>query len=63
MYSTPFDTLKSLLENYCFNDLDPFMLPTTFILSSASLAEDQFLESSLKKLKLICESRIARILL
>lgn len=63
VYSTPSETLKYLLDNYCFNDLDPFMIPVNLILSSPSLADEQFLESNLKKLKLITESRIARILL
>lgn len=63
VYSTPAETLKYLLDNYCFNDLDPFNLPSNLILSSPSLADEQCLESNLKKLKLITETRIARIVL
>lgn len=39
VYSTPSETLKYLLDNYCFNDLDPFMVPVNLILSSASLGD------------------------
>lgn len=63
IYSTPSESLKYLLDNYCFNDLDPFMMPVTLILSSQSLADDQCLEANLKKLKMITETRIAKILL
>ena len=63
IYSTPSETLKYLLDNYCFSDLDPFMTPVNLILSSPSLSEEQSLENGLKKLKLITETRIARILL
>ena len=37
VYSTPAESLKYLLDTYCYNDLDPFMIPTTLLLSSASL--------------------------
>ena len=39
------------------------MIPTTLLLSSPSLFDEQCLESNLKKIKLISETRIARILL
>jgi len=53
IYSTPAETLKYLLDNYCFSDLDPFVTPVNLILSSPSLGEEQSLETALKKLKLI----------
>jgi hypothetical protein len=43
--------------------LEPFFLPTSLILSSASLSDPQASDSCLKKLKQITETRIARILL
>jgi hypothetical protein len=63
VYSTPAETVKYLLENYCFNDVDPFMIPVSLMLSSSSLSEEQSLEANLKKLRLVTETRIARILL
>ena len=39
VYSTPSETLKYLLDTYCFNDLEPFMVPVTLILSSNSLQD------------------------
>ena len=63
VYSTPAESLRYLLDNYCFNDLNPFMVPATLLLSSPSLSDEQCLESNLKKIKLITETRIARIFL
>lgn len=39
IYSTPAESIKYLLDNYCFNDLDPFMLPVGLLLGSQALAE------------------------
>jgi hypothetical protein len=63
IYSTPAESIRYLLDNYCFNDLDPFTTPVSLLLSSNSLAEEPLLESCLKKLRLVTDSRIAKILL
>lgn len=63
VYSTPAETIRYLLDNYCFNDLDPFIVPVGLLLNSTSLAEEAMLETSLKKLRLVTETRIAKILL
>jgi hypothetical protein len=63
VYSTPAESIRYLLDNYCFNDLDPFMVPVGLLLNSGALAEEAMLEASIKKLKLVTESRISKILL
>ena len=63
VYSTPSETVRYLLDNYCFNDLDPFMTPVQLILNSSALPDEQSIDVNLKKLKLITESRITRIML
>jgi len=39
------------------------MIPANLILNSNSLSEDLYLDTNIKKLKLLCETRIAKILL
>jgi hypothetical protein len=39
------------------------MVPVGLLLNSAALAEEAMIESSIKKLKLVTETRIAKILL
>ena len=63
IYSTPAESIRYLLDTYCFNDLDPFMVPVSLLLNSPSLFDEQLTETSIKKLKLVSESRIAKILL
>lgn len=53
IYSTPAESIKYLLDNYCFNDLDPFMTPVALLLSSPSLLDEQLVENNIKKIKLI----------
>jgi hypothetical protein len=53
IYSTPAESIKYLLDNYCFNDLDPFITPVNLLLNSPSLADEQLIEVNTKKLKLI----------
>jgi hypothetical protein len=53
IYSTPAESIKYLLDNYCFNDLDPFITPVNLLLNSTSLADEQLIEVNIKKLKLI----------
>ena len=38
-YSTPVETIKYLLDTYCFNDLEPFLVPVNFLLTSPKLKE------------------------
>lgn len=53
IYSTPAESIKYLLDSYCFNDLDPFITPVNLLLNSTSLADQQLIEVNIKKLKLI----------
>jgi len=63
VYSTPTETIKYLLDNYCFNDVEPFITPVQLILNSSAISDQQSIDVNIKKLKLITESRIAKILL
>ena len=38
IYSTPAETIKYLLDTYCFNDLAPFVSPVNLLLNSSALA-------------------------
>lgn len=62
-YSTPVETLKYLLDTYCFNDLEPFLVPVNFILTSPKLKEPESESVNIKNLKLITDTRICHILL
>lgn len=62
-YSTPAESVKYLLDTYCFSDLEPFLIPVNFILTSPRLEDKEFLEVSLKNVKLITDTRICHILL
>ena len=63
IYSTPAESIRYLLDNYCFNDLEPFITPASLLLSSSALADEQQLDTNLKKLKMITETRVAKALL
>jgi hypothetical protein len=42
-YPTPAETLKSLLDNYLFNDFAPFAIPASLILTSPKLEQKDYL--------------------
>lgn len=62
-YSTPSESIKYLLDTYCFSDLEPFIVPVNFLLSSPRLEDNDSLEINLKNVKLVTESRISHVLL
>jgi hypothetical protein len=59
---SPSETIKHLLENYYYSDFDPFELPVAMLLSSSKLSDPTILDSNIKSLKLITDTRISPIL-
>lgn len=42
-YMSPTETIKNLLDSYCYSDFEPFELPVTILLSSSKLSDPALL--------------------
>jgi hypothetical protein len=57
-YSSPPETIKFLLDTYFYSDFTPFDIPVSILLSSNKLADPQQLETNLKNIRMITDTRV-----
>lgn len=61
-YNSPTETIKLLLDTYCYSDYEPFELPVSLLLSSLKLTDPALLDVNLKSLRLVTDTRIHSML-